>query len=308
MVLLTCPSQPWILAHRAHLHSHLKEMALSPEGTGIPAQLHTSARVASVDANDARILLDNGESVQGDVIIGADGVHSRCRSAIPNHNISPAPAVFNAFRFLVPVSDISADPRTASITEFLGSMGMYYQDDRKVVIYPCVRNTMLNFVCIYPAALSSCTSDNYSKSGSKKMLLRLFHDFAAPLVDTMHKCDEKELKLYPLLDMDTLPTYTHGRLALLGDAAHPFSPHLAQGGAMAMEDGVSLGILLSQLSSIDEVPERLHLYHQARYARATEIQNLSRLVGHDNSNSNTDNNVEKWGGMYSERMIENASG
>jgi 2-polyprenyl-6-methoxyphenol hydroxylase-like FAD-dependent oxidoreductase len=135
------------------------------------------------------------------------------------------------------------------------------------------------------------------------MLLHIFHDFATPLVDTMHKCDEKELKLYPLLDMDTLPDFKHGRLALLGDAAHPFTPHLAQGGAMAMEDGVSLGILLSQLGSTDEVPERLRLYSQARYARATKIQNFSRLMGHGNSDSDT-NNVEQWEGIYSERISE----
>lgn len=104
--------------------------------------------------------------------------------------------------------------------------------------------------------------------------------------------------------MDTLPDYVHGRLALLGDAAHPFTPHLAQGGAMAMEDGVSLGILLSQLRSTDEVPERLRLYSKARYARATEIQNLSRLVGHENSDSDIGENVEKWKGIYSEHMLE----
>ncbi|KAF7590097.1 hypothetical protein BBP40_003253 [Aspergillus hancockii] len=286
--------KPWILAHRAHLHSQLKAKALSTDGCGVPARLHTGVRVISIDALDAQILLEDGQTVQADVIIGADGVHSRCRSAIPNHRIAPAPAVLNAFRFLVPVSEVRADPRTASIAEALGSMDMYYRGDRKVVIYPCVRSTLLNFVCIYPAMLSPCASDNYSRFGSKQTLLQIFHDFALPLVETMRKCDETELKLYPLLDMDTLPDYVSGRLALLGDAAHPFTPHLAQGGAMAMEDGVCLGILLSQLHSIDEIPERLRLYSEARYGRATDIQRMSRLVGHENNDFNSGNGVDDW--------------
>jgi 2-polyprenyl-6-methoxyphenol hydroxylase-like FAD-dependent oxidoreductase len=267
-------------------------------GQGEPAQLHIGKIVRSVDADNARILLEDGETIKADLIIGADGVHSRCRAAIPNHSIQPAPAVFNAFRFLVPVSQVTTDPRTAQIVEALGSMDMYYQDERKVVIYPCVRNTLLNFVCIYPASLFPCTSDNYSRPGSKDMLLEVFHDFAVPLLDILRMCDEKELKLYPLLDMDTMPDYVSGRLALLGDAAHPFTPHLAQGGAMAMEDGVCLGVLLSQLRSADEVPDRLRLYSEARYERATTIQNFSRLVGHENSDGGDNNQiVDNWKGI-----------
>ncbi|KAJ5218220.1 uncharacterized protein N7498_000319 [Penicillium cinerascens] len=292
--------KPWILAHRAHLHNQLKKKALSEDSGGVSTRLHTGVPVISVDSLNGVILLENGRSVQADVIIGADGVHSRCRLAIPNHTIAPAPALFNAFRFLVPISEVHADSRTASIMETSGSMDMYYQDNRKVVIYPCVRNTLLNFVCIYPAELSSCVSDNYSMAGSKQMLLQIFHDFALPLVDTMRKCDEKDLKLYPLLDMATLPDYVSGRLALVGDAAHPFTPHLAQGGAMAMEDGVSLGILLSQLHSTDEVPERLRLYSESRYRRATDIQNFSRLVGHENNSVSNVSNYLEYGFSHDE--------
>lgn len=252
--------------------------------------------MASVDALNAHIVLEDGQSVQADVVVGADGVHSRCRLAIPNHSIAPVPASFEAFRFLVPVSDVQADPHTAPLLETVGSMDMYYQNDRKVVIYPCVRNTLLNFVCIYPTGVSSCVSDNYSRAGSKQRLLQVFHDFALPLVETMRKCDENELKLYPLLDMETLPDYVSDRLALIGDAAHPFTPHLAQGGAMAMEDGVSLGVLLSQIHSTDEVPERLRLYSKSRYGRATDIQSFSRLVGHENNDGNHSKSVEKWKG------------
>ncbi|KAK6412653.1 hypothetical protein LTR95_017948 [Oleoguttula sp. CCFEE 5521] len=110
----------------------------------------------------------------------------------------------------------------------------------------------------------------------------------------LEKADPKSLRVYPLLDMDTLPSFISfsGKLALLGDAAHPFLPHLAQGGAMAIEDGVALGVMMSQLGSPDEVPERLKLYNEARYERATRIQQYTRIVGGDSVKSD-ENSADK---------------
>lgn len=98
--------------------------------------------------------------------------------------------------------------------------------------------------------------------------------------------DEASLRVYPLLDMDALPTFLKERLALIGDAAHPFLPHSAQGGAQAIEDGVSLGVFLDRTAGREEVPTRLRLYKEARYDRATTIQSYTRIVGGDGVGSN----------------------
>ncbi|KAF5004026.1 hypothetical protein F66182_16073, partial [Fusarium sp. NRRL 66182] len=74
---------PWLLAHRIDLHNNLKKVAENPTTTqkGIP--LHKGSRIAKVDAEKATITLENGTEIQGDVIVGADGVHSVTRSAVP---------------------------------------------------------------------------------------------------------------------------------------------------------------------------------------------------------------------------------
>ena len=82
--------------------------------------------------------------------------------------------------------------------------------------------------------------------------------------------------LWPLLDMKSLPSWVNDRLAILGDAARPFLPYRASGGAMAIEDGVSLGVMLSGDVQPHVVPERLKLFEKARYTRATTVQQMTR--------------------------------
>jgi 2-polyprenyl-6-methoxyphenol hydroxylase-like FAD-dependent oxidoreductase len=76
--------------------------------------------------------------------------------------------------------------------------------------------------------------------------------------------------------METLPTWVEGRLALLGDAAHPFLPYRASGGAMAIEDAVSLAVMLPGDIEKDQVADRLKVYEKARFERATTIQEMTR--------------------------------
>jgi 2-polyprenyl-6-methoxyphenol hydroxylase-like FAD-dependent oxidoreductase len=161
-----------------------------------------------------------------------------------------------------------------------GTMDLWYSSRDKIVLYPTTYNQLLNFVCIHPSSLSDAT-DSYTKSASKPKLLEIFGGFHPSVVKLLDKVEPEELKIYPLYDMKTLPTYVRGRLALIGDAAHPFTPHLAQGGAQALEDAVSLGVMLEEGLSSAEVPQRLQLYNKARYERSSKIQDLSRLVGGD---------------------------
>jgi 2-polyprenyl-6-methoxyphenol hydroxylase-like FAD-dependent oxidoreductase len=267
------------MTHRAHLHELLRCTATSKDGVGRPAKLHFSSRVDSIDADSATISFEDGSNAQGDVILGADGVHSVTRSVISS-DIKAQASHHSAFRFLVSREAAMKDSRTTEYFLRTGCMELWYSEDKKIVCYPCANNQVFNFVCIHPASLSNA-SESYDKSANKEVLLDIFKDFDPAAVAMLEKADTDSLKIYPLFDMLTLPTYVKGRLALIGDAAHPFLPHLAQGGAMAIEDGVSLGVMLAAGTPISEVPRRLQLYNNARYARATLVQRYTRIVGGD---------------------------
>jgi 2-polyprenyl-6-methoxyphenol hydroxylase-like FAD-dependent oxidoreductase len=270
----------WFLNHRAHLHKHLKDVAKSAKGEGRPVQVHTSSKIVRVDPHTGTAVLQDGTQAHGDLIVGADGVHSVTRAAITDREIYPFKSHHSAMRFLITRESALADPVTHDLATIEGSMDMWYAADRKIVLYPCAHNTLFNFVCIHPAALSQA-SDDYNQSGSKNKLLEIYREFEPRVLHLLEKVDADTLKVYPLFDMEALPAFVNDRLALIGDAAHPFTPHLAQGGAMAIEDAVSLGVMLPLGTTPNEIPERLKLYNEARYERASTIQNYSRIVGRD---------------------------
>jgi 2-polyprenyl-6-methoxyphenol hydroxylase-like FAD-dependent oxidoreductase len=272
----------WFCAHRVHLHKHLKKVATSADGKGRPVLVHTSSKVAKADPHTGTIVLPDGTQSQGDLIVGADGVHSVTRAAVTEKEFLPFKSDHSAMRFLITKESALADPVTHDWVAPNGSMDMWYGPDLKIVLYPCVNNTLFNFVCIHPAALSN-VSDDYNQSGSKKKLLEIYRDFEPRVLRLLEKANAGTLKVYPLFDMEPLPTFVNDRLALIGDAAHPFTPHLGQGAAMAIEDAISLGVMLPLGTTPDEIPERLKLYNQARYERATTIQNNSRLLGNSSS-------------------------
>ncbi|OOQ86812.1 FAD binding domain protein [Penicillium brasilianum] len=266
----------WLLVHRAHFHEGLKTAAQA-SGKGEPAVLHTASKVVDVDPHNATVTLENGDVIKGDVLIGADGVHSLTRTKL-TEDIKPVSSGKNAFRFLITRQQALDDPETNSIAQDFGAVDMWDSDDRRVVIYPCSNNELLNFVCIHPDSITTIDAggDSYNQQIGKEALLEVYKDFNPQVRKLLEKADPQTLKLWPLLDMPTLPTWVNDRLAVLGDAVHPFLPYRASGGAMAIEDAVSLSVMLPQGITAAEVPERLKIYEKARHGRATTIQEMTR--------------------------------
>ncbi|KAK4234683.1 hypothetical protein C8A03DRAFT_37519 [Achaetomium macrosporum] len=273
---------PWHLVHRVHLHEELKRRATSPEGEGVPAELRTFSRVVDVDPAAGTAVLENGQVVQGDVIVGADGVHSVSRAKVPGGNIKTKPSGKSAFRFLVSRQAALDDPVTAQFAQMDGQLIIWYGSDRRVVMYPCDRNRQLNFVCIHPTEESESKSEqDWNTGGSKAKLLEVYKGFHSAFLALLGKAEPGSLKVRELLDMDVLPTWINDRLVLLGDAAHPFLPHQGQGAGCAIEDAAALAVVLQRGVTAQDVPERLQLYQKIRYERAHRIQEYSRVAGRD---------------------------
>jgi hypothetical protein len=234
--------------------------------------------VASVNASNATVTLLDGRTFQGDLVLGSDGVRSVTRKAISD--IKPHGSGKSAFRFLISRKAAQDDPVTAKFVQKAGELIIWYASDRRIVVYPTTDNTLLNFVCIHPDTESDAGSDTWNGSGSREKLLKVYKNFDPSLLALLRKADD-ELKVWKLMDMETLPTWVNDRLALLGDAAHPFLPHQGQGGGCAIEDAASLAVVLPGDTPIDEIPARLQLYEQIRRERAHRIQDFSRIAGSD---------------------------
>jgi 2-polyprenyl-6-methoxyphenol hydroxylase-like FAD-dependent oxidoreductase len=106
---------------------------------------------------------------------------------------------------------------------------MIFGRDRRVVVYPTSNNTLLNFVCIHPTTESQVQSEepgssDWQNQGNIQKMLEVYKDFEPAVLKLLGMADEETLKVWELLDMEQLPTWTEEKLVLIGDAAHPFTP------------------------------------------------------------------------------------
>lgn len=220
----------------------------------------------------------DGNSAQADLVIGADGVHSVTRTKLPGGNMQPFPSGMSAFRFLIPRETVLADSRTRKFAEDEGNLTGIFAKDRSIIIYPTSDNTQLNFVCIHPDKESEST-ESWGSTAARSKLLGVYHDFHPDIKALLEMADEESLKVWKLLDMEELPNWHHERLAVIGDAAHPFMPYLGQGASIAIEDAVAISVVLEPGVPKEEVPERLKLYQDIRKERAELVQHYTRLSG-----------------------------
>ena len=262
------------------MHDVLKKTSTDPSGEGHPVELNLSSQVINVNPETATITLKDGAIVEGDVVIGADGVHSISRLKVPGGDVKVFGSGKSAFRFLISRKAALDDPTTKRFAERDGELIIWYGSDRRVVMYPTSHNSLLNFVCIHPESESE-GGDDWNTKANKSMLLKVYKDFHPDCVSLISKADAESLKVWKLLDMPVLPTWVNDRLALLGDAAHPFLPHQGQGAGCAIEDAAALSVVLEKDTPREEIPTRLKLYESIRYERANRIQEYSRLAGRD---------------------------
>ncbi|KPI35031.1 3-hydroxybenzoate 6-hydroxylase 1 [Cyphellophora attinorum] len=249
---------PWVLGHRVKLHDALKEAATSAGAT-----LHLSKSATRIDPHQGIVEFDDGTSANGD-------------------DSKPFSSGKSAFRFLVPREAVLSDPQTKHYASTDGEMVIVYHADRRLVMYPTSDNSILNFVCIHPEeeTASKATGD-WNNDATKEMLLDVYRDFHQDFKSILNKSNAESLKIWKLLDMTPLESWSDEKLALLGDAAHPFLPHQGQGGAVAIEDAAALGVLLEAGLRPEDVPDRLSLYEEIRRPRANKLQEYTRLAGED---------------------------
>jgi 2-polyprenyl-6-methoxyphenol hydroxylase-like FAD-dependent oxidoreductase len=120
--------------HRVHLHNALKEHATRVEGPGTPAILRLSTRIVHVDSASGIIELGAGEKVKGDLVIGADGVGSRCRRFVPGGDVKPYDSGKSAFRFLIEKQKVLAHSELKKYIDKDGFLVMWIGNDRRLIM------------------------------------------------------------------------------------------------------------------------------------------------------------------------------
>ncbi|WP_280424609.1 FAD-dependent monooxygenase [Nocardia carnea] len=251
------------VSHRADLLEAIRA-AVPPE------LLHLGKRCTGIDVRPDRvgIQFDDGTSVEADVLIGADGVHS----AIRGHITTPTPATYSgmcAYRALVPAEAAPEFSRRPVQTLWIGP-------DHHLVHYPVSAGRKINIVAFAPAG--DFTDESWSSRGTVEELLAEFQGWDPRLLELIEQAGTPGR--WALLDRAPLPQWTLGRVTLLGDAAHPMFPFFAQGAVQAIEDAATLAQCLAGEPGDPE--KALAVYEQLRIPRAGQLQRLSHERKHIN--------------------------
>ncbi|OTB01184.1 hypothetical protein M426DRAFT_223073 [Hypoxylon sp. CI-4A] len=269
----------WYLIHRAGLHSAIKSLAVSEDGEGPPVQLFLSCDIVELDKTSPSITLRGGEKYSGDFIVGADGVNSWTRSYIAP-NVKPHSSGICCYRWMGFWDTFSKDPLTADYGRIKESLLDWTQDDRRIVCYPCDNHQVANIAAFVPASEVEGKKYGWNGAASKNAMLNSFKSWGLAPFRILDQADETDIKVWELMDMEVLDRWTDEKLVLIGDAAHPFLPYMGQGGAMAIEDGVSLAAVLPRGNTpLTEIPERLRLFETCRRERANRVQEYTRRNG-----------------------------
>jgi salicylate hydroxylase len=274
---------PYFTLHRADLHRILAEAV----GRLQPDAIRLGQKVLSIEQDDSgvTVLTGHGDIVRGDIAVGADGVHSRVRAALFGPD-DPKFSGIIAWRGIAKVTDLPPHMRESYGCNWLGP-------GAHVVHYPLRSNALVNFVGAVER--SGWEVESWSERGRTEDCL---DDFAGwhPDVLALIKAIDTPYK-WALMVREPMTRWSLGRVTLLGDACHPTLPFLAQGAAMAIEDGYVLARSVMRYPGNPE--QALARYEQAR------LERTSRMVRGSAANAGRFHNPELATAEGAARYVDN---
>lgn len=253
---------PYYVIHRADLQTLLLDAVRARPnirlmvGRDVTGLAESAEGVRLTCAGEAR-----DETVDADLAIGADGLRSRLRGHLDGAPLRQGRMA--AWRAIVPrdgLPEVIAGERT----------GLWLGPGRHVVHYPIRGGRDLNVVAIVPERQGD---EDWGRLGEPAVLRAHFRD-AAPAMRTLLALPDSWL-VWSLAERSVASPIARGRVALLGDAAHPVLPFLAQGAALAIEDAAVLARCLAEAP----VPQALDRYAVLRAGRARRVQRAARANG-----------------------------
>ncbi len=250
---------PYLLAHRGDLHAALVS-AVPPEHVKLDHRLSGIEQKAD---GTVRLSFANGHVAEADAVIGADGTHSITRDILFGKS-EPTFTGRIAYRTVYPAR-LLGDFQVENCTKWWG-------EDRHIVVYPVKPDrSEIYFVTSQPEP--GFEIESWSATGDTKVLREAFSGFHPEVQKIVAAAPDVHKR--PLVDREPLERWIDGNVALLGDACHPMTPYMAQGAAMAIEDGA---VLARCLEGADRsgVATALRRYERNRQERTARVQLTSR--------------------------------
>jgi salicylate hydroxylase len=243
----------FIQIHRADLYAALQTRA---RALGVAIRPRSEVTGYIREGNGASVYVDGQDRIHGDIVVGADGI----RSAIRAQLAGPDRARFTgnvAWRIILPVSEID--------THNLPEGGCVWIGGGKHAVTTRIKaGEVINFVGVVKR--SNWQEEGWMIPGTQAEALADFGDWDPLLKDIITSASD--LHRWALFDRPPLLKWSDGPVTLLGDAAHPMLPSMAQGAVQALEDAV---ILARMLQTHDDVQTAMQAYRDARFERTAKI-------------------------------------
>ncbi|HVY42430.1 MAG TPA: FAD-dependent monooxygenase [Hyphomicrobiaceae bacterium] len=253
---------PYWVAHRRDLQAAL----LARVGQEPLIEVRTGFEASQFSASGTTVTLhsSSGDAMHGAALIAADGLHSSLRAQL----VDSPQLRFSGKTATRTVLDSAA---VANLLDTRAT-GVWLAPEAHVVHYPVRAGREVAMVVIIA---DDWQAEDWAAPADAGELLRRLDRFAPPLQQALRRADD--WRRWSLYDAEPLASWTRGRVTLLGDAAHPVLPFLAQGGSMALEDAVTLADCLAE--GADDIERALERYERKRLLRTARTSRASRRNG-----------------------------
>ncbi|ART69351.1 salicylate hydroxylase [Mycobacterium dioxanotrophicus] len=254
------PARTWFL-HRGEFQQVLAD-ALPSDAL----RLGRACVGATEHTDGVRVEFADGTPVDADLLIGADGIHSRLQGKVSTPT-EPVSEGIMAYRGLIPAGRVDgiADMRASS---------MWLGPRQSFLAYPVSAGRLLNIVAFVPTNLN--VAESWTAPGDVTELAAAYRGWdpqVSAIIDAMDSTFR-----WGIYDREPLDRWSSERITLLGDSAHAVTPHLGQGANQAIEDAMTLAVLLRGAQP-DELPERLRRYENLRMTRTGQVRSQARAAG-----------------------------
>jgi salicylate hydroxylase len=254
---------PYYHVRRSDLQRVLLERALA---LGIEIAPGHQLRELRQDDSSVTATFSDGSERTHAVLVGCDGIHSAVRAALFGRE-RPRFTGHLAWRGLVPAERLPLALQAREVTAWLGPR-------KHFVHYPVGDGAFINFVGVVEDA--SWQGDSWRERGDPQQLRASFAGWHTNVRQIVDAADD--VYRWALHDRLPLPSWSRGRVTLLGDACHPMLPYLAQGAAMAIEDAWVLARALAATPP-NRMQRGIVEYEKARYPRTIRVQERSAAQG-----------------------------